>query len=114
METASLALAPDPTGLDQLLIDIKNKPMDQRALQQHAVLAFGRRTNAQPPLAVLLQDAVALVGEILHAQFGGVGEVQGDDLVLTVTARDDGRPAESLPRSTVAPVTTPVPWRPSP
>ncbi len=38
---------------------------------------------------MLLQDAVALVGEILHAQFGGVGEVQGDELVLTVTARDD-------------------------
>ena len=54
--------------------------MEPRALQQHAVLAFGRRTNAQPPLAVLLQDAVALVGEILHAPLGGVGEVQGDTL----------------------------------
>jgi PAS domain S-box-containing protein len=69
--------------------------MDQRALQQHALLSFGRRTNAQPPLPVLLQDAVALVGEILDAQFGGVGEVQGETLVLTVTARDDGgRPAD--------------------
>ena len=106
METASLALAPDPTGLDQLLIDIKNKPMEPRALQQHAVLAFGRRTNAQPPLPVLLQDAVALVGEVLNAQLGGVGEVRGDTLVLTVTAREDqGR--GPLRRSTAAPWPTP-------
>ena len=58
METTSLAIAPDPS-LERLLIDLKNKPMDHRALQQQAVLAFGRRTNAQPPLPVLLQDAVA-------------------------------------------------------
>ena len=94
METASLAIAPDPAGLDQLLIDIRNKPMEPRAVQQQAVLAFGRRTNAQPPLAVLLQDAVALVGEVLDAPLGGVGEVRGDTLVLTVAARDaEGRGA---------------------
>ena len=61
------------------------------------MLAFGRRTNAQPPLPVLLQDAVALVGEVLHAQLGGVGEVQGDTLVLTVTARDDEQAAGPAP-----------------
>ncbi len=71
MEAASLALDPDPTELDQLLIDIKNKPMELRALQQQAVLAFGRRTSAQPPLPVLLQDAVALVGKVLHNAFLG-------------------------------------------
>jgi PAS domain S-box-containing protein len=89
MEAASLAIASDPSGLDQLRIDVKNKPLEPRALQQHAVLAFGRRTNAQPPLPVLLQDAVALVGEVLDAQLGGVGEVRGDNLVLTVAPRDD-------------------------
>ncbi len=96
METASLAPAPDETGLDQLRTDIKNKPKDERAMQQHALLVFGRRANAQPPLPVLLQDAVGLVGEILHAQFGGVGEVRGETLVLNVTALDDkGRPGDS-------------------
>ena len=94
METESSALAPDPTGLDQLLIDIKNEPMEQHALQQQAVLAFGRRTNAQPPLPVLLQDAVALVGEVLHAELGGVGEVRDDTLVLTVMGRDEGPGAQ--------------------
>jgi PAS domain S-box-containing protein len=89
METASLAIDSDPAGLDQLLLDIKGKPMSPHALQQHAVLAFGRRTNAQPPLSVLLQDAVALVGEVLHAPLGGVGEVRGETLHLTVAARDD-------------------------
>lgn len=93
MDTACLALAPDQQELDQLRIDIKNKPMELHALQRQAVLAFGRRTNAQPPLSVLLQDAMALVGEILQAQLGGVGEVQGDSLLLTVTSRDhEGRP----------------------
>ncbi len=95
MTTASLAIAPEPAGLDELLIDIKNKPLEPRALQQHAVLAFGRRTNAQPPLTVLFQDAVALVGEILHAPLGGVGEVRDDRLRLSVAARsEEGRSAK--------------------
>ncbi len=60
--------------------------MDDHALRQHAVLAFGRRTNAQPPLAVLMQDAATVVGEVLHAQYGGAGEVHGDALVLSIHA----------------------------
>ena len=57
----------------------------RRDVQQHAVLAFGRRTNAQPPLAVLLQDAVALVGEVLDTDLSGLGEIRGDALVMTIT-----------------------------
>ena len=70
-EDASRRLATDAghradwTGL---LTDIKQKPVADHALRQHAVLAFGRRTNAQPPLAVLMQDAATVVGEVLHAQ----------------------------------------------
>ena len=104
--------SPEPAGLDELLIDIKNKPLEPRALQQHAVLAFGRRTNAQPPLTVLFQDAVALVGEILHAPLGGVGEVRDDRLRLSVAARsEEGRGAK--PQEHDAPWPTPIPWRPS-
>ena len=61
-------------GLDRLLPDASQLPADDHALQQHAVLTFGRRTNAQPPLAVLMQDAATLVSEVLHGQYGGVGE----------------------------------------
>ena len=90
MENAPLALVPDRTGLDQLLIDDKNKPTEHRAMQQQAVLAFGRRTNAQPPLPVLLQDAVTLACEVLHTPLGGIGEVHGDALALTVAPPGDG------------------------
>jgi len=83
MEVASVASPPDTSGLDRLLTE---KPMEPHALKQHAVLAFGRRTNAQPPLAVLMQDAVTLVSEILRTRYGGVGELQGETLVLSVHA----------------------------
>jgi PAS domain S-box-containing protein len=88
MQAATFQQGPDTSGPDRLLTDIKQKPLGEHALRQHAVLAFGRRTNAQPPLAILMQDAAALVGEVLHAEFGGVGEVQGETLVLSVHALD--------------------------
>ncbi len=66
--------------------------LEQRSLQQNALLAFGRRTNAQPPLPVLMQDAVALICEILSADRGGMGEVEGETLLMSLTTRDaDGR-----------------------
>jgi PAS domain S-box-containing protein len=61
---------------------------DSRTLQQQALVAFGRRTNAQPTLPILMQDAVALIGEVLDAEMGGVGEVVGDRITLTVGGRD--------------------------
>jgi PAS domain S-box-containing protein len=47
------------------------------ALSRHheALLAFGRRTTAQPALKVLIQDAAMLVGETLDADLLGVAEV---------------------------------------
>lgn len=87
MHTATMEPPPDANGSDRPLKDAKQKPMDDRALRQHAVLAFGRRTNAQPPLAVLMQDAATVAAEVLHAQYGGVGEVQGETLVLSVHAQ---------------------------
>ena len=55
-----------------------------RARQQAAVLAFGRRTNARPRLDVLTQDAVALVAEVLHAEFTGASRLAGNRLILTL------------------------------
>ena len=57
-----------------------------RARQQAAVLAFGRRTNARPRLDVLTQDAVALVAEVLHAEFTGASRLAGNRLILTLCA----------------------------
>ena len=58
--------------------------MEPHALRQDAVLAFGRRTTAQPPLAILMQDAATVVAEVLLAPFGGSGELRGDVLVLSI------------------------------
>jgi PAS domain S-box-containing protein len=97
MGVATEASAPDSSELDRLLTDIRQTPIEPHSLQQHAVLAFGRRASAQPPLAVLVQDAVTLVGEVLHAQFGGVGELQGEWIVLSVHALAGGD-ASTAPR----------------
>ncbi len=63
---------------------------DARARRQAAILAFGRRTIARPSLGVLMQDAVALVGEILQTELAGVTEVTdgGKNLVTTVASLD--------------------------
>src|SRR5579862_3874529 len=86
MGAATEESAPDSSELNRLLTDIRETTVEPHALQQHAVLAFGRRASAQPPLHILLQDAVTLVGEVLHTEFGGVGELRGDTLVLAVHA----------------------------
>ncbi len=99
MDIAVPALSSSPTldaaGFGALLNELKTKPKDARGSQQ-ALLAFGRRTNAQPPLAILMQDAVALVGEILGADMGSVGEVRGEHLQLTATAWDGDGKASAL------------------
>ncbi|MDY0166830.1 MAG: PAS domain-containing protein [Thermoguttaceae bacterium] len=63
---------------------------DARARRQAAIVAFGRRTIARPALAVLMQDAVALVGEILGTGLAGVTEVtdRGRNIVTTVASID--------------------------
>lgn len=48
--------------------------LDSRDKRQAAVLAFGRRANARPDLAVLMQDAAALCAEIVRADLSGIGE----------------------------------------
>jgi len=64
-------------GVESLLagLDQKAGPLDVRAKQQAAVLAFGRRTSAQPPLNVLLEDAAAMIAEVLQLDRIGVGQV---------------------------------------
>jgi len=71
-------------GADFSCLGGKSEEANPQARRQAAVLAFGRRTNAQPPLSILMQDAVALVAEILRADISAVGEVVegGDSLAL--------------------------------
>jgi len=71
-------------------LDSSSPAGDFHARQLSAVLAFGRRANAQPELSVLLQDAVALVAEILEVELSGVGRVieSGATLVQTVAGSD--------------------------
>ena len=71
-------------------LDLKPEQLDGQARQQAALLAFGRRTNAQPPVAVLMEDAAAMVAEIAGADRIGVGEVirGGTALSLKVAGID--------------------------
>lgn len=63
---------------------------DPYARRQAALLAFGRRAAVSPPLAVLMQDAGALVAEVLGADLSGVGELYGDGkrLAMRIVATD--------------------------
>lgn len=64
---------------------------------QEALLAFGRRSTAQPALGVLLQDAAMLVGETLQADWVGIAEIRDrNQLVLrlsraALTSQFDGQ-----------------------
>ena len=71
-------------GVESLLagLDQKAGPQDARAKQQAAVLAFGRRTSASPPLNVLLEDAAAMIAEALEVDRIGVGQQAQSDAVL--------------------------------
>jgi len=66
-------------------LDSSSPAGDFHARQLSAVLAFGRRASAQPELSVLLQDAVALLAEILEVELSGVGRVTGSGATLVQT-----------------------------
>ena len=94
----------NPTDLATMLGEANVGPAtaDPRVRRQQALVAFGRRANAQPPWDILMQDAVALVVHILGAELGGVGVVEGDALTMTVGAC--GRAvAENAPDAADAP-----------
>lgn len=81
------------TGLEDLRgmlagLGESSEAVDSRIRQQVALLAFARRTNAQPALMVLVQDAIAMVAEVLRAHLYGVAEVKGSSLALDLTAVD--------------------------
>jgi len=78
-----------PAGLEGKLGNL-----DPLVRQQTALLAFGRRSNARPPLAVLLQDAVSLAAEVLDADFNGMAQVSPDGahIALRVTPATPGAP----------------------
>ena len=67
-------------GLDDframlLASETESEKSDAWARQQAAVPGFGRRTGARPAIQVLMQDAAALVVEVLQANLSGVGEL---------------------------------------
>jgi len=71
------------------VVETQPEQLGALARQQAALLAFGRRSNARPELSVLMQDAVALVSEVLSADFSGVGQVVAGKLVRKVVRRGE-------------------------
>ena len=91
----------DPNNLQDVLsgLEGKDETMDPRVRQQAAVLAFGRRTTAQPAISILMQDAGALVAEILQTDYSGVAELVdgGSTLMLRVSDSDlSGKAAHAM------------------
>ncbi len=73
---------------------------DGFARQQAAILAFGRRAAAQPPLNILMQDAAILPADLFEADLYGVGEVIANMTALSLCVRtNDGqdKPGDILP-----------------
>jgi PAS domain S-box-containing protein len=63
--------------------------------QRAAVLSFGRRANVAPSATVLVQDAVALLCEMVSADLGGTTEIVGDELLVRISWREEhGRLAQ--------------------
>jgi len=90
-------ICPESTGsVQQMLSGVETSwaKLDSRSRQQEAVLAFGRRANARPPMSVLMQDAVTIVKEVIEADLGGVGLVVSNGtapiLNLTIASREGG------------------------
>lgn len=80
------ALAPQPSAADLATL-IK---------RQEAVVAMGRRATAPPETPILLQDAAALIAEVLGAEASAVGELSPDGSTLftrlAVDEPDGGKP----------------------
>ncbi len=94
MQTAEATEPLQLEGLAEVLSGLGSRAdhASDHARRQAALVAFGRRTVARPAIGVLMQDAVALVGEILGTGLAGVTEVtdRGRRIVTTVTSIDAG------------------------
>ena len=85
--TATETNSPPLENLDSVLSGLAQSwdELDQRGRQQAALLAFGRRSTAGPSISVLLQDACALVAEVLGGEMIGVAEIaSGGSLAIRV------------------------------
>jgi PAS domain S-box-containing protein len=89
-------------GFDQIAsvlptLEAGGESADLRDRRLAALLAFGRRANAQPTLAVLIQDAMALVAESLNIELGGFAEIiaEGKALLLRIIRTES--PAHQKP-----------------
>jgi PAS domain S-box-containing protein len=81
-------LKSDPTA------DLQPPAVDRRdrLTRQQAAVAMGRRAVAAPDLAILMQDAAALIAETLSAEHSCVAELAGDGswLAHTLTLKQHG------------------------
>jgi PAS domain S-box-containing protein len=99
MATANTTIVTPPGGLGTAAAAFPpgRDAGEVRARQQAAVLAFGRRANAQPGLTKLTQDAVALLAEVLQAELSGASQVGKDGATLSlriVSSPLDTRPVK--------------------
>ncbi len=83
-EGAALALPPDNPLLS--------------ARQRMARLAFGRRSSTYPEVTMLVQDAAALVAQVLGADLSGISTVASGG-TLTLNVAEAGPAGEYLPRA---------------
>jgi hypothetical protein len=85
MNTRSPGIRAETQDLDVVLEGVQAEADVHGSLarRQAAVLAFGRRTSAGPPLSELMFDAVSLVGEVLDADLRGIAEIEADGRALT-------------------------------
>lgn len=90
-----LTANPTTTGLNDfraILKELNGSPEEVavRARREAAILAFGRRTSAQPQVALLMQDAGALLTEVLEADLNGVAETLSQNtLSLTISGGEE-------------------------
>ena len=89
-------------------VDGESVAADDMLARQKALVALGRRAIAPPESAILMQDAAALLAEMLHADYGLAAELNADETALTIrlvspgTAQEDSArrrpPARRQPR----------------
>lgn len=88
-------------------LDRKWDDLDANERQRAALLAFGRRATALPPLPILMQDAVALIAEVLRTDWSGSAEVlSGGQLLLRLAPAAQPGAEPSIHRLPADPTTS--------
>jgi len=74
-------------GIGSSALDEDDGCREDLLTRQEAVVALGRRSIAPPDLAVLVQDAAALMATMLDLEHSGVAEFTADDSGLEIKLR---------------------------